>query len=97
MKCFDSAWLACYPRPREVGFNNGGEFMAEFSDLCDNMGLKQCPLSSWNPHSNAILERIHQVLANCLRLFNLDKHTINEIDDDLFEQFLVAALCFHLM
>ena len=66
MKRFDSTWLACYPRPREIGFDNGGEFMAEFSELCDNMGLKQRPSSSWNPQSNAILERIHQVLADCL-------------------------------
>ena len=65
MKRFDSTWLARYPHPREIGFDNGGEFMAEFSDLCDNMGLKQCPSSLWNPQSNAILERIHQVLADC--------------------------------
>ena len=24
MKRFDSLWLACYSRPREIGFNNGG-------------------------------------------------------------------------
>ena len=72
VKRFDFQWLARYPRPREIGFDNGGEFMAEFRDLCDNMGLKRHPSSSWNPQSNAILERIHQVLADCLRPFNLD-------------------------
>ena len=46
MKRFDPIWLTRYPHPREVGFNNGGKFMAEFSDLCDNMGLKQRPLLS---------------------------------------------------
>ena len=61
MKRFDSQWLARYPRPREIGFDNGGEFMAEFRDLCDNMGLKRHPSSSWNPQSNAILERIHRI------------------------------------
>ena len=91
MKRFDSQWLARYPRPREIGFDNGGEFMAEFRDLCDNMGLKRRPSSSWNPQSNAILERIHQVLADCLRSFNLDERTINEMDDDPFEEFLSAA------
>ena len=65
--------------------------MAEFRDLCDNMGLKRRPSSSWNPESNAILERIHQVLADCLRSFNLDERTINEMDDDPFEEFLSAA------
>ena len=40
MKRFDSTWLACYSRPREIRFNKREEFMAEFSELCDNMGLK---------------------------------------------------------
>ena len=78
MKCFDSVWIDLYPRPREIGFNNGGEFMVEFSELCDNLGLKQRSLSSWNPQSNAILERIHQVLADCLHSYNLDECMIND-------------------
>ena len=45
MKHVDSTWLARYPRPRAIGFDNGGEFMADFSDLCNNMGFKQRPLS----------------------------------------------------
>ena len=40
MKRFDSVWLERYPCPRETGFNNGGEFIAEFSELCNNMGLQ---------------------------------------------------------
>lgn len=53
---FDSTWLACYPCPREINSNNKGEFMAEFSMLCDNMGVKKSWSSSWNPQSNSILE-----------------------------------------
>jgi hypothetical protein len=30
----NNTWLARYPRPREIGFDNRGEFMAEFKDLC---------------------------------------------------------------
>ena len=91
MKRSDSAWLACYPRLREIRFDNEGELMAEFSELCDNMGLKQRSLSSWNLQSNPILERIHQVLADCLHSFNLDEHTLNEQDIDPFEEYLAAA------
>ena len=36
---FDNTGLASYPRPREIGFNNGGEFKAEFKQLCANMGF----------------------------------------------------------
>ena len=87
MKRFNSSWLARYPQPREIGFDNGGEFMAEFKDLCNNMGFKRRPSSSWNPQSNTILERIHQVLADCLRSFNLNERILNEMDDDPFESF----------
>ena len=55
MKRFDSTWIACYLCPRAIGSNNGENFMADFSKLCDNMGLKQQLSSSWNPQSNAIL------------------------------------------
>ena len=65
--------------------------MAEFSELCDNMGLKQRLSSSWNSQSHANLERIHQVLANCIRSFILDERTFNEQDQDPFEEYLAAA------
>jgi hypothetical protein len=80
----DNTWLARYPRAR-------GKFKAEFKDLCDNMGLKQKPSAAWNPQSNAILERIHQVLADCIRSFNLEEREFNELDDDPFEEYLTAA------
>ena len=46
---FDNTWLASYPRPREIGFDNGGEFKAEFKQLCANMGLKEKTSLPWNP------------------------------------------------
>ena len=33
MQIFDNTQLACYPRPREIGFDNGGDFKAEFREL----------------------------------------------------------------
>ena len=33
-RLFDSYWLASYPRPRKIGFDNGSEFKAEFKELC---------------------------------------------------------------
>ena len=65
-------YIARYPRLNEIELDNGGEFMAEFSELCDNMGLNQRPSLSWNPQSNTILKIIHQILADCLWSFNLD-------------------------
>ena len=31
-RAFDSTWLARYPRPQEIGFDNGGEFKKVFHD-----------------------------------------------------------------
>ena len=55
----DNVQLLRYPRPAEIGFDNGSEFKAEFSELCNNMGLKKKPSNTWNPQSNSILEPMH--------------------------------------
>lgn len=55
------------------------------------MGLKEKTILPWNPQSNAILERIHQVLADCLRTFELDDAEINEDEEDPFDEYLSYA------
>jgi hypothetical protein len=90
-RLLDSVWLARYPRPREIGFDGGSEFKAEFQDLCDNMGLKKRPSGAWNPQSNAILERVHQVLGDNLRTFDLENKIIDPNNKDPFEEFLTAS------
>ena len=73
----NSVRLSHYPLPKKVGFDNGSEFKMKFQDLCNNLGLKQCPSNAWNLQSNAILERIHQVLADGLVKFNLEGTHVN--------------------
>ena len=77
-KLFDEYWAARCPRPREVGFDDGGEFKAEFADLCASMGAAKKPSSSWNPQSNAMLERAHQVLGGMMRAFELGGQVLDE-------------------
>ena len=50
----------------------------EFLDLCANMELKPKRSNSWNPQSNAILERVHQVFGDMLRTFELDDAELDE-------------------
>ena len=52
-RIFDSTWLARYPRPKEIGFDNGSEFKRLFADLTENMGLKRKPTTDYNPQANA--------------------------------------------
>ena len=81
----DSCWLARYPRPKEIGMDNGKEFQGVFTELCDNMGLKKKTSHPWNPQSNSILERIHQVLGDGLQTFDLENMDIDESDEDSFD------------
>ena len=46
---FDNTWLARYPRPKEIGLDNGGELKAEFKELRANAGLKEKTSLPWNP------------------------------------------------
>ncbi|OEU16421.1 hypothetical protein FRACYDRAFT_239015 [Fragilariopsis cylindrus CCMP1102] len=85
------AVLSRYPRPKEIGFDNGTEFKAEFAELCDNMGLKQKPSNAWNPQSNAILERIHQVLGDGLATFDLENTPIDLDNEDPFDEYLSSV------
>ena len=45
----------------------------------------------WNPSSNGILERVHQVLADGLRAFDLDGVEIDPEDDDPFDEYISSV------
>ena len=45
----------------------------------------------WNPQPNSILERIHQILADCLRTFELEDKEIGSTNADPFEEHLAQA------
>ena len=76
--------------------DNGSKFKAKFSELYKNMGLKRKESDSWNPQLHSILERIHQVLGDGLRAFDLDNININPEDDDPFNKYITGkayAIC----
>ena len=86
----DSIWLARYPRPQQIGFDNGSEFKHLFRELCDNMGIKPKMSTDYNPQGNSIVERIHQVLGNQLRSFELEDREFTK-QEETFEPFLTAC------
>jgi hypothetical protein len=63
---FHNTWLALYPRPQFIVFDNGniGEFKRELKQMYDNYGIKVKPTTSNNKHpqANAIIERVHKGL-----------------------------------
>ena len=82
-------WLSRYPRPRRIRFDNGSEFKNVFKEMCTNYGLKHKPTTTYNPRSNGIVERVHQVLGDSLRTFELQKCDLAEYDP--FGSFLSTA------
>ena len=41
-------------------------------------GLKRKPITNRNPHSNAIIERIHQTIGNIIRTFDVSNIVNND-------------------
>ncbi len=74
-----------YPSCRYIIYHNGSEFKLNFEYLCVTYGIKRKPTTIKNPQANAILERLHQVLAQMLRTSELDMaETITPDDIDIF-------------
>ena len=63
--------------------------MKFIKDLIDNYGLKRKPSTEYNPQSNGIVERVHQVLGNVLRAFELEERDLD--DSNPWDEFLTAA------
>jgi hypothetical protein len=86
---FDEVWLSRYPRPEIVGFNGGSEFKNVFDEMRKNYGMKKRVTTAYNPQANGIIERVHLVLADALRTFELQEREMDE--NDPWSSFLASA------
>ena len=77
MEAFDDQWLCRYPRPQYLGCDGGSEFKDVFQQMARNYGLVLKPSTPYNPQGNSIVERIHQVVGDQLRTFELDEQELN--------------------
>ena len=72
----ETTWLYIYPRPIEITYDHGKEFIGHKfikSLFEDKYRIISKPITLVNPMSNAILERIHQVLVNLVRTLNVQQ------------------------
>jgi len=78
----EQEWFSRYPWPTQVTFDRGGEFIgSEFKQmLINDYGIKRKPITVRNPQANAIVERIHQVIANMIRTFELETNYLDQDD-----------------
>jgi hypothetical protein len=88
-RIFDSYWLSRYPRPQEIGYDNASIFKRYFKEMIDNYGLTKKPSTEYNPQSNGMIKRVHQVLGNMMRTFELSNQDLEE--ENPWEPFLTAA------
>ena len=85
----NKSWFSRYPRCKNVIFDNGSEFKLYFQDLIESYGLKKKPTTIKNPQANAVLERVHQVIASMMRTAEIDM--ADSVDSDAVSDFLDNA------
>ena len=86
---FNKQWLSRYPRAKYIIYDNGSEFKLHFKELCNTYGIERKPTTIKNPQANAILERVHGVLANMMRTSGLDMD--DTVSSDAIDSFLTNA------
>jgi hypothetical protein len=81
----NKTWFSHYPCCQYIIYDNGHEFKLHLEALCESFGIKRKPTSVKNPHANAILERVHQVITTMLCTAEQDMANIVEPSDiDVF-------------
>ena len=76
----EQEWFARYPWPTQVTFDRGSEFIGkDFQKMIkEEYGVKKKPITVRNPQANAIVERVHQVIGNIIRTFELQDNYLDE-------------------
>jgi hypothetical protein len=73
----ENEWFCRYPRPTYCIFDNGTEFGFEILDLLLSYGITPKPTSIKNPQANAIVERVHQTIADSIRAQGLENKQVS--------------------
>ncbi|KAG7357555.1 reverse transcriptase RNA-dependent DNA polymerase [Nitzschia inconspicua] len=81
---FEREWLRRYPRPSRVLYDLGGEFdNYVFRTKLVQWFIKPTPITNKNPRANAIVERMHLVLGDMLRIQLAKQHEHDRPIDDM--------------
>eukprot|EP00957_Ditylum_brightwellii_P162848 12400741-Ditylum_brightwellii.AAC.1 len=86
---FKNVWLLCYPCPGKYIHDNGGEFIGgAFQQMLQQVGINDAPTTSRNLQANSVCKRLHQTVANILRVTtngvaNVMQQATRAVDDAL--------------
>jgi hypothetical protein len=94
----EQEWLSRYPWPAQISYDRGrgSEFLGkDFQSMIKNdYGIKEKPITVRNPHTQAIVERVQQVIGNITR-FELDLQLeSNYLDEDDPWKVILSATTF---
>jgi transposase InsO family protein len=78
----EQEWFCWYPWPTQIIFDRGSNFRGEdFQNMIkDSYGIQKKPITIRNSQANAVLERIHQVIANMVQTFELEHNYLDKDD-----------------
>ena len=78
----EQEWFSRYPWLTQITFDRGSEFIGQdFQDMIKkDYAIKNKPITVRNLQANAIVERIHQVIGNMIRTFELEDNYLDESD-----------------
>jgi len=72
---FEQEWLWQYPRPGWVIYDQGIELQNEdFYKLCAKWNLLLEPITTANSQANSIVERVHQIMGDMIRVQLMLQH-----------------------
>jgi transposase InsO family protein len=84
----EQEWFRRYPRPGRVIFDQGSEFdNSIFRARLRKWYIKPEPITVKNPQANAVVERLHKIMGDMLRVQLVTKHS----HDDPLRDLLSAA------
>jgi hypothetical protein len=102
---FHNTWLERYPRPQLIVFDNGNngefkrEFKRDFKQMCDTtimaLNPNQVQFTTIAAQANVVIERVHKVVNDMLRSFDLENknnhENLEEQQDSPFDYFLQST------
>ena len=89
----ENNWLARYPLPKKCIYDQGNEFLgAEFQRVLRRHNIKPSAAGTKNPQANSVCERLHQSMANSIRILSYAHPPRNEAEvEDMVNTALQTA------
>ena len=92
VQVLEDTWLSRYPKPVRIIYDQGKEYRnIDFEGFLISQGIKGCPSTVKNPQSNAILERVHDVIKTSLRTQGHNNPPTNTEEANLIVDRLLAS------